>query len=155
MERSRRPDPWKQPRYPLLLKTQTPTSKTKPDRQGATPISNLPEIPTHGPHTPAGDPKAKGQSSCQTRTQFKLLEQAQHDRWSSSHSTSDLSSPEPLRDQTRSAVGLGLAGRPCEPDSKHENPLQTLILMPQTSILMPQNLFLMPQNFFFGFKSKT
>jgi hypothetical protein len=76
--------------------------QTRPPRcnadQGATPISNLLEIPTHGPHTPAGD-STKGQSSrtkahcrnLQTRTQMELSKQAQHDRQSSSHSTSDLS----------------------------------------------------------------
>jgi hypothetical protein len=145
MERSKRPDPQKQPHHPLLPKTQTRTSKTKPDRQGATPISNLPEIPTHGPHTPAEDPKAKAHAKHAPRSNCRSKP--------STTAGAPVTAP-PIchrrsRFVTRPAAPLAWvspAGRdPPQPDSKHavtcRNPLQTSILMPQTSILMPQIRF--------------
>ena len=77
----------------VQLAAGAPGPTKPPNRTMTSPISDLPEIPTHSPHTPAGDPKAKAQSSrteahcrnLQTCTQIELSVQAQHDHRSSSH----------------------------------------------------------------------
>jgi hypothetical protein len=157
---SQRPNPRKQPSHPLLPKTHTRTSKTKPDHQGATPISNLPEIPTHSPQIPARDPKAKAhakhapRSNCQSKpnTTVEAPVTAPPIRHHRSRFVTRLVAP---------LAWVSPAGRdPPQPNSKHTmTPLKSTLNLDSNApnlnsnapnpFLMPQNSFLMPQNSFF------